>query len=196
MRLIVDIRLCEIQDPVVWRKVAIPLELTFHELHFIFQAAMGWENQHLYCFKESLDSRYFEIVSPYAEEFGIDGTRAPVNNLLWSYFTQMTREESPRDKFYYVYDFGDDWHHEVDVQELDRSNRTSAELLDGAGACPPENCGGIPGYARVKDYLAGKILAEEYYDWATAVDAEDFDVHAFDKKYMELRVNGWKRLRG
>ena len=195
MRLVIDIRLCDIKDPIIWRKVAIPLELTFHSLHLIFQAAMGWGNQHLYSFKEAKESRHFNVVSPHAEEFGIDGTRASASNVLWSYLNQFPSEGEAKEKFYYEYDYGDYWHHEVTVEELDRSNRTSAELLDGAGACPPENCGGVPGFARMKEYLAGQMDAEEYYDWFTAVDAETFDVHAFDMRMMKLKVKGWKLLR-
>ncbi len=195
MRLIAEIRLCDIKDPVVWRRVALPMELTFDSLHLIFQAAMGWENQHLYSFKETRKSRYFEITSPHLEESGIDATRASASKVLWSYFNQFVMEDQPRDTFFYLYDFGDDWLHEVSILELDRSDRSGAELLDGGGACPPENCGGHPGYARMKDYLNGKMSKKEYYDWMTAQDAENWDVHHFDLKRMKLRVKGWKMLR-
>ncbi len=195
MRFIVHIRLCDIEDPVIWRKVAIPMKVTFHSLHLIFQAAMGWENEHLYSFKESKQSRYFNVVSPYTEESGIKASRVSATDVLLSYLNQFPPPELPRDKFYYQYDYGDYWWHEVDVIDFDRSNRVSAELLDGAGACPPENCGGVSGYARVKKYLAGQMPRKEYYNWVTAPDAEKLDVHAFDLDQMRVHVKGWQLLR-
>jgi hypothetical protein len=196
MRILIKCTLTEIHDPVVWRKLAIPLEITFHELHLILQGAMGWENQHLYSFGESKASRFFRVVSPYAEEFGMDGSRISVSNVLWEYMNQFSLGDEPKEKMYYEYDFGDSWGHEIDVLDQDRSNKTAAELLDGAGACPPENCGGVSGYARTKEYLAGKISKEEYYDWFSAADAEGFDPHAFDLAKMQRRVKRWKEMRG
>lgn len=82
MRLILDIKLRGIEDPIIWRKMAVPTILTFHELHLMIQAAMGWEHQHLYSFTEHPESRYFMIVSPYAEEFGADATKISASNIL------------------------------------------------------------------------------------------------------------------
>ncbi len=194
MRLIIDIRLSEIKDPVVWRKVAIPVEITFHELHKIAQAAMGWENQHLYSFKENPRSRFMTVVSPFAEEFGINGKGVSASEVLWSYLNQFALPDKPRNKLYYEYDYGDCWLHEIDVLELDRSDHTLVEILDGGGACPPENCGGLPGYQRTKDYLNGNMSADEYYNWMTAADAEDFDVDYFDIEEIQMRMRGWKML--
>ena len=171
------------------------MKVTFHSLHLILQAAMGWENQHLYSFKETAKSRYFDVVSPHTEEFGINASRVSATDVLWSYLDQFQQPGEPRDILYYTYDYGDDWLHEVDILELDRSNRSSAELLDGGGACPPENCGGVPGYARMKASLAGDMSREEYYDWVTAADAEEFDVHAFNLQRMKLMVKGWQLLK-
>jgi len=48
----------------------------------------------------------------------------------------------------YVYDFGDHWEHLIEVEQIHRPAprirypRSPA----GAGACPPEDCGGPPGY--------------------------------------------------
>ena len=192
MRLIIDVRLCEVEDPVIWRKVAIPIKLTFDALHLILQAAMGWDNEHLYSFKETRRSRYMLVVSPYAEEFGIDGTRVSASEVLWSYSNQFVMPKEPRDKLYYEYDYGDGWLHEIDVMELDRSDRVSAELLDGEGACPPENCGGVPGYQRMKEYLAGKMSKGEYYNWMSAPDAEYFDPNAFNLERTKVSVKTWK----
>jgi len=53
-------------------------------------------------------------------------------------------------QFGYEYDFGDSWEHEITVQKiLPAAGGATALCLDGAGACPPEDCGGIWGYAEL-----------------------------------------------
>ncbi len=196
MRFILDIKLLDIIEPEVYRKLAVPVELSFHHLHLMIQAAMGWEHQHLYSFQESLVVRnYFKVVSPYVEEFGINGMKAPAKNILLEYLNQFHLDEKPiRNKLYYEYDFGDHWMHEIDVVDLDNSNQTSAELLEAGANCPPENCGGVPGFLRLKDYLAGRITKQEYYDWFSAVNAEGFDSHTFDRLRLDNRVKNWRMM--
>lgn len=185
----------EIENPVIWRKVAVPVDLNFHDLNLIIQAAMGWENQHLYTFQESLESKYFTLVSPYAEEFGADAKKTPSTNILWSYLNQFHMDEDAiRDKMYYQYDYGDDWMHEIEVVDYDRSDRVSPELLDGEGACPPENCGGIPGFQMLKECLIGRMTKEEYYGFYCAIDVKGYDIHKIDIPYLRARVKGWRRL--
>ena len=50
----------------------------------------------------------------------------------------------------YKYDFGDSWDHFITVEKILSAYpavASAAECLDGAGACPPEDCGGVSGYA-------------------------------------------------
>ena len=56
----------------------------------------------------------------------------------------------------YVYDFGDDWIHEIRLEERTNALMSVARCLDGEGMAPPEDCGGIGGYAHLKSLLAKK----------------------------------------
>jgi len=60
------------------------------------------------------------------------------------------------DRLLYTYDFGDDWEHEIVVEELlDADPEARYPVLVAAkGACPPEDCGGPWGYAELKEILA------------------------------------------
>jgi hypothetical protein len=40
------IELADISPP-IWRRVEVPLDLTFKHLHDVIQAVMGWEDCHL-----------------------------------------------------------------------------------------------------------------------------------------------------
>lgn len=47
----------------------------------------------------------------------------------------------------YVYDFGDDWRHKIELEKIiDDYQFGYPTILEGEGACPPEDVGGIPGY--------------------------------------------------
>ena len=58
-------------------------------------------------------------------------------------------------KFIYEYDFGDGWEHEVAVEKVlpPDANFKHPACLAGANACPPDDCGGIPGYYRMLEVL-------------------------------------------
>jgi hypothetical protein len=98
---------------------------------------MGWEGYHLYHFvvagMEYSDPRVLE------EMEGADAQRVALATLVWG----------EKFKFLYEYDFGDSWDHELLVEKiLPRDEVKRYPLcLAGKRACPPEDCGGIWGYA-------------------------------------------------
>jgi len=65
-------------------------------------------------------------------------------------------DREPGLAFTYLYDFGDDWHHTVTIEEpLFLAGRPRhATCLDGARARPPEDVGGIGGYERFLAIMA------------------------------------------
>ncbi len=47
----------------------------------------------------------------------------------------------------YIYDFGDDWRHDIIIEEiLTKQNVQPPICLEGEGTAPPEDCGGEPGF--------------------------------------------------
>jgi hypothetical protein len=54
--------------------------------------------------------------------------------------------------FRWDYDFGDGWEHDVRVEG--RRTAQAPTCVAGAGACPPEDCGGPPGYDDLRTVLA------------------------------------------
>ncbi len=193
MRLKIRIELMEVDNPKVWREMWIPMHISFETFHTMLQVGMGWEDLHLYSFQESLESKYFHIMCPPFDDLpGIDATAIKINNILWEYYNSYLMSQrmdinKNADKLYYIYDFGDVWEHEIYVVDFDPTPVQYAEITDGGGACPPEDCGGVSGYQRTKKYLDGKIDKVEYYDWFSAVNAEGLDVHHFDIK-MQNRM--------
>jgi FAD/FMN-containing dehydrogenase len=96
-----------------------------------------------------------------------------------------------RSKIIYTYDFGDGWEHTVVVQ---RSNvptnpEQPALCLDGAGACPPEDCGGPWGYQRIVAAVENPDdpeLADER-EWLEGW-YENFDPNLFDRDAVNRQL--------
>jgi len=63
---------------------------------------------------------------------------------LVAYFRQ------PGDRADYEYDFGDSWKHEIVLEQVGSRlpNGQRPICLEGARACPPEDCGGSTGMKR------------------------------------------------
>ena len=129
----------------------VPTTATLLELHAVLQVALGWTDSHLHEF-EAADGRRYGLPDP---DFG-DGIHDESAVLL--------RDLSRR--FVYRYDFGDGWEHDVEVIG---SGGPAAGCLDGEGACPPEDCGGVSGYADLRAALADPSDPDhaELADWAT-----------------------------
>ncbi len=88
--------------------------------------------------------------------------------------------QEPKDKIIYEYDFGDSWEHELLLEKVlapDPAIRYPI-CVTGKRACPPEDCGGIWGYAELLEALASPNHPEHasMLEWA----GDDFDPEAFD----------------
>ena len=61
-------------------------------------------------------------------------------------------------QFGYVYDFGDNWEHRIVVENVKPAEEKTSypEFLGGERRCPPEDCGGIPGYYDFLDKIVSK----------------------------------------
>jgi hypothetical protein len=154
-------------QPEIWRRLLVPGSLRLDQLHLVFQAAMGWTNSHLHQFRigHALYGMHFDDW-PEEELHEIDFKLADVARA--------------GERFRYDYDFGDGWEHEVMVERADtiRPVLKSAVCIEGANACPPEDCGGTGGYADLLEALANPAQREDeqYRRWA----GEDFNHVAFD----------------
>lgn len=80
----------------------------------------------------------------------------------------------------YEYDFGDSWIHRVTLERESTADPdlTYPRCLAGARACPPEDCGGPPGYEELLRVLRNPTLDEyqDMLDWL----GRPFDSEAFD----------------
>jgi hypothetical protein len=186
LRVKLIIELLDIDNPKVWREMLVPVNMTFDKFSKLIQVAMGWKGYHLYEFREKPDSQYFNIKSPDTHEiFGIDASRVETMDIFMALYndyimSKNTENVSNTAKIYYIYDFGDNWQHEIRMLDLVYDDVKYATITDGGGSCPPEDCGGLPGYERLKEFLAGKIDKIDFDEWVPDFDTKGFDADKFD----------------
>ena len=132
-------------DPPIWRRILVPEKFNFWELHVAIQDAMGWLNYHLHVFlvRKKDSQALIEIGIPDENLFDDDTAILQCWKVHISEYFQKSG-----DFCMYEYDFGACWQHEVIfegflVREL---GQEYPFCIDGERACPPEDCGGVPGY--------------------------------------------------
>jgi hypothetical protein len=156
--------------PSIWRRVVVRSDMKLDRLHNVIQTAMGWTNSHLHQFVA--EGGYYGMKGPDLEDEvdeTLDEKRHVVNELI----------SKAKDRFIYEYDFGDSWEHEVVLEKIlpPDSGFKHPVCLEGANACPPEDCGGVGGYAdfleamadprheeheQMKDWIGGKWDAKKF----------------------------------
>ncbi len=164
----------------IWRRLQVPESANLGWLHAVLQVAMGWTNSHLHQFRIGQDC-YSDTRVHFAEFVG------DPEILEERKFTLMQVVPCEKAVFGYEYDFGDSWEHEVIVEKVlppDLSVSTVARCLDGARACPPEDCGGTWGYENLLKVLRSP-KHPEHEDLKTWL-GKRFDAEAFSVETANL----------
>lgn len=173
-------------EPMVRRVVEVPGEASLAVLHEVVQEAMGWTNSHLHEFE--IDRARYGLPDPDFDTDTLDGAR-----------TKLFRVLGAGDDAGYVYDFGDNWHHLLMVEAVraPEAGVRYPRCVEGQGACPPEDVGGVFGYPEFLDALADPEHAEhaERVEWwgSDRFDPQHFDLDAANQAMAQL---AWVPLSG
>ena len=132
--------------PPVWRRVLVPADFTFSGLHAVIQEAFGWWNEHLYCFGNTPYRRQLTIAEPNEDDWD-----EPDYNAREFTVGEFFGEGTGAQNLCYVYDFGDDWIHDITLEQVIDRESSHATCTAGKGACPEEDCGGVWGYEEMKE---------------------------------------------
>lgn len=169
--------------PAIWRRIQVP-DCTLTELHEYIQAAFGWWNYHLHQFL--IDGERYSEPDPDGDDFDLDFKDETDVRL-----SKLIPKSGRRSRWIYEYDFGDDWLHEVLFEGFPPADPKAKYplCLEGARACPPEDCGGTPGYA---EYLAAITNPrheqhEDMLKWRGPFDPEGFDVKKATKEMRKAK---------
>jgi hypothetical protein len=164
------VTLLDVSDPPVWRRVRVSAGIRLDRLHSVLQAAMGWEDYHLHAFFAG-ERRYGHADAEMELE---DEQAVRLADLV----------DGKGSRIEYTYDFGDDWRHEIVVEGVLAAEAGDGRpvCLAGQGACPPEDCGGAPGYQRLREVLADPADPEnaEIRTWLGLDETTEFAPERFE----------------
>lgn len=155
--------------PRVWRTIEVASDLRLDALHTVFQVALGWTDSHLHAFAvgdtwHDPQTERFAMAGDAGEGFEGDVPETPEADVRLDELVQDVG-----DILLYTYDFGDGWDHTARLDAvLPRPSGAPAALCAaGGGKCPPEDCGGVPGYEELLADAADptRIAPHEFDDF-------------------------------
>ncbi len=160
--------------PPVWRRISIETDISLFGLHEAIQMAMGWTDSHMhefqiggYCFGDSNDNGGVND----EHECGLDDIDLTVGS-----------------RFLYLYDFGDDWKHTIEIEKLltEEELDTAPVFIKAKGACPPEDCGGPYGFMHLLEALkGGQGPNADIREWLEMMELTDYDPNAIPSCFEE-----------
>ncbi|QHV96680.1 plasmid pRiA4b ORF-3 family protein [Spirosoma endbachense] len=169
--------------PLIWRQVLVEKTTTFEALHKIIQIVMGWTNSHLHEF--TLPGLR---IGPLLDELDDDYGDELINEASVTMESVLNDTNQTID---YTYDFGDSWLHAIDMEK--RLVGDSAILYPvctgGELACPPEDCGGIPGFYEMLRIVKDKRHPErqEMLAWlGEAYNEKKFDQQTVNQQLINF----------
>ncbi|MCG2462955.1 plasmid pRiA4b ORF-3 family protein [Flavobacteriaceae bacterium F89] len=199
MAFIFKIKLDGSSKPPIWRKVKVSESFTFLELHCVIQGVFNWENIHLFQFSPQGWGSVPRLQENFESES--DWDEAPFSDPeTWPYgerydSSKIKLEEywhSLKQKMVYIYDFGDDWRHIVELVEVTDEKILNPFCMGGKAQAPVEDCGGIWGYYHMVEALNDSKHPEHKHwrDWMDFKKGQKWDENAFDLDEVQeqLRV--------
>lgn len=166
--------------PPIWRRIEVPADVKLWKFHRILQAAMGWTDAHLHAYRIG-EARY-----------GIPDPDIPDDETVNERNVRLDQIAAEGDKLSYEYDFGDGWEHELKIEKTFPAEAAVhyPRCTGGSRACPPEDCGGPPGYKHLFDVLRDTKHEEhkEMRKWIGGnFDPEAFDFDAVNRALWRLK---------
>ena len=165
--------------PPIWRRFLVASDIKLSKIHRVLQIVMGWENSHMHEFRAGKVS--FGEPSPDYLGKMLDAKKVELRKVA----------QNEKERFKYIYDFGDGWEHDLIVEKIlaPETGTDYPVCLAGERACPPEDCGGIGGYAMLLTALSGPKTADErdLVEWAGDFDPDQFDLDAINSRLKRMR---------
>ena len=163
--------------PPIWRRIQVPGDISLEKLHWVIQEAMGWTNSHMHQFIHRETYYGVSMKDDFGDFHEMKNEKTVKLNQLVS---------RPKAKFVYEYDFGDSWEHEILLEKIlpPESGVRYPVCLTGKRACPPEDCGGVWGYAGFLEAIQNPNHPEhdDMLEWiGGSFDPEAFDLDAVNR---------------
>ncbi len=164
--------------PPIWRRIQVQSNTTLPQLHQIIQITMGWWDCHLHQF--IANGIFYGETDPDCGLDIVSEQQVRLNKLI----------NVPKSKFFYEYDFGDGWEHEIVLEKiLEIEPETDYPIcITGKRNCPPEDIGGVWGYGDFLSAIADKNHPshDELLEWVGgSFDPEEFSLIKINQKLQQ-----------
>ena len=168
----------------VWRSVIVPRQISFQQLHAVLQVAFDWKDYHLHDFLVVDGDR--PIVNVVCNEDAFDYPNdipmvMEADSKLSDYIPNYSRIK-------YTYDFGDDWRHYIDVQNMIEDYPQNYPIcIAGAGNAPPEDVGGEGGYDEFLEAMADPKHPEHatMREWSSMQWYREFNIELVNRRLID-----------
>ncbi|WP_087972065.1 plasmid pRiA4b ORF-3 family protein [Oceanobacillus rekensis] len=166
------------------RKLVVPLHFTFYQLHKALQIAFDWEDYHLHEF--------------YIYGDNAKGTKL-ILNIVGDEETLNYKDDIPvkleagiklsdylptYKHMNYVYDFGDDWTHSIEVESIMNDyDKNYPICMEGEGNTPPEDVGGTHGYEMYLNILNDPTHPDHQHmlEWGKGQSEREFNLEKMNR---------------
>lgn len=157
-------------DPPIWRVVEVPTSITLKVLHDIVQCTMGWLDYHLWEMVTGGQTHGLPMDDDRDTPPRKVASRTRLRNVLTPGTTRIE----------YTYDFGDNWEHSLIVSDVRSGDPGTAypRFIAGERDCPPEDCGGIPGFYAMLKAKADPTHPDhaEIIEWLEGYHPDELDL--------------------
>ena len=128
-------------SPMIWRRLLLRSTHTLADLHYALQIAFGWSDFHLHRFRI------------HGKDFSVPHTGGLVFDYTASKSQLADFHFRPGERFLYEYDFGDQWQHQIRLEQTlsFQPERTYPVCIGGKRSAPPEDCGGVGDFQQQRD---------------------------------------------
>ena len=207
----------------IWRELVVPSNITLELLAFVLIDAMGWKHEHLYQYrgKDNILYKNSREIKESANSFMTFLSRAQYQNSekttlemvlqpkaankqgkndasISSAEHKQDRPTAKGERLKFEYDYGDSWEHDLWVKgsrDYAAGEEPVIKLLKAHGECPPEDCGGVWGYAELLELNKKKRKSAEdkerleWYNIPKDYDPEDCDLEWLQEDVEALWLN-------
>jgi hypothetical protein len=147
------------------RRMIVPADIKFPDLHKVLQSVFSWKNYHLYDFVilGRNQSKPMVRMVPFEEDLEYDEYAVLMEGHKLSEFLPE------HTKVVYTYDMGDYWQHEIQlIRVIEEHDKESPYLLEATGQAPPEDVGGVGGFVDFRGIMLNNSHPEhqEMKEWA------------------------------
>ncbi|MGD6969310.1 plasmid pRiA4b ORF-3 family protein [Rossellomorea vietnamensis] len=165
-----------LENHAVWRRITVPTNYNFKQLHNVLQIAFNWQNSHLYDFvittkvEENPLVKIVAFKDAYNEE----------SDTPMKMETEVELSQCLESSILYTYDFGDNWRHKIEIENVMQDYKVNYPVCTGGeGSAPPEDVGGEPGFEEFLRVINDKSHPENEHlaGWGEMQGYETFNLN-------------------